>query len=79
MIFDDYLTLIGSVNFDFRSFEHNFEVESFIYDEAIASEAIDIFVDDQRESKIISLRSWVKRPARVRFFESLMRLFAPLL
>lgn len=79
MIFDDYLTLIGSVNFDFRSFEHNFEVESFIYDEAVASEAIDIFVDDQRESKIISLRSWVKRPVRVRFFESLMRLFAPLL
>ena len=79
MIFDDSLTLIGSVNFDFRSFEHNFEVESFIYDQDLAKIAISVFVEDQRESKIITQRSWAKRPKTVRFFESLMRLFAPLL
>lgn len=79
MIFDDSLTLIGSVNFDSRSFEHNFEVEAFIYDRDIAREAIDIFVEDQRFSQIVSLREWLKRPVKLRFFESLMRLFAPLM
>lgn len=79
MVFDDSLTLIGSVNFDFRSFEHNFEVESFIYDDEVAEKANAIFIEDQRHSQIVSLRNWVKRPVRVRFFESLMRLFAPLL
>ncbi|MDO5523687.1 MAG: cardiolipin synthase [Bacteroidia bacterium] len=79
MVFDDSLTLIGSVNFDSRSFEHNFEVEAFIYDCNVAKKAIDIFVEDQRFSQIISSREWMKRPQVLRFFESLMRLFAPLL
>lgn len=79
MTFDNSLTLIGSVNFDFRSFEHNFEVETFIYGEQVAEQAMDIFANDQRESELISLKAWRKRPVRVRFFESLMRIFAPLL
>ena len=79
MVFDDSLTLIGSVNFDSRSFEHNFEVEAFIYDHVVAERAIEIFVEDQRDSQVVSLREWVKRPIRLRFFESLMRLFAPLM
>lgn len=32
---DDEIFLIGSVNMDFRSFELNFEVNVFIYDEDI--------------------------------------------
>lgn len=79
MIFDDSLTLIGSVNFDSRSFEHNFEVEAFIYDHGVARHAMDIFAEDQRFSQIVSLKEWLKRPGKQRFFESLMRLFAPLL
>ncbi len=58
---------------------YNFEVEAFIYDHEVAEKAIDIFVEDQRFSQIISLREWMKRPKRLRFVESLMRLFAPLL
>lgn len=79
MTFDNSLTLIGSVNFDFRSFEHNFEVETFIYDKEVAAQAVTIFVKDQRESELISLRAWQRRPVRIKFFESLMRIFAPLL
>lgn len=79
MIFDHSLTLVGSVNFDFRSFEHNFEVESFIYDSEVAEKAIAIFIEDQRRSQIISFRNWNKRSIKMRFLESLMRLFAPLL
>lgn len=79
MIFDDSLTLIGSANFDARSFEQNFEVEAFIYDSDVTNEAIDIFVEDQRNSEQQYLREWVKRPVTKRFIESLLRLFAPLL
>ena len=32
LIIDDSLTVIGSANMDFRSFEHNFEVNAFVYD-----------------------------------------------
>lgn len=79
MLFDDSLTLIGSANFDTRSFEQNFEVEAFIYDEKVAAVANDIFVEDQRCAEALSLREWSKRPRLKRFLESLMRLFAPLL
>lgn len=79
MVFDSSLTLIGSVNFDFRSFEHNFEVEAFIYDEGVAEKALQIFVQDQHKSQIVSLRNWMKRPKRQKFMESFMRLFAPLM
>ena len=79
MMFDDSLTLLGSVNFDSRSFEHNFEVEAFAYDEALASQAKEIFVEDQRYSQSVSLKEWMKRPKIKRFLESLVRLFAPLL
>lgn len=79
MTFDTSLTLIGSANFDSRSFEQNFEIEAFVYDEKVTLEANEIFVEDQRHSEIVTLREWEKRPVMVRFFESVVRLFAPLL
>ena len=79
MVFDHSLTLLGSANFDSRSFDQNFEVEAFIYDGELAAEAEDIFNEDLRQCQQISLREWSKRPATKRFFESLLRLFAPLL
>lgn len=79
MVFDDSLTLIGSVNFDSRSFSQNFEVEAFIYDDDIGSQAHDIFIEDQRYSEQVSLKEWIKRPKIKTFIDSLIRLFAPLL
>jgi cardiolipin synthase len=79
MVFDDSLTLLGSANFDARSFEHNFEVEAFVYSNSVAENAKDIFIEDQRYSDKVSLKEWLKRPLLNRFFESLIRLFAPLL
>lgn len=79
MVFDDSLTLVGSVNFDSRSFEQNFEVEGFIYSFDVAQKAHAIFLEDQRFAKELSLKEWLKRPRSARFFESLLRLFAPLI
>ena len=79
MVFDDSLTLIGSANFDPRSFEQNFEVEAFIYNGKVAKDANEIFTVDQSNSKQVILKEWLKRPLSQRFFESVLRLFAPLL
>jgi cardiolipin synthase len=79
MVFDGSLTLIGSANFDMRSFEQNFEIEAFMYDTQLAGEAMEIFTEDQRYCDLVSLREWKNRPMAKRFLESLLRLFAPLL
>lgn len=78
-VIDDSLTLIGSANFDIRSFEQNMEVEAFIYNTETALRAKEIFVEDQNNSTIIVLRDWMKRPVWMRFKESFVRLFTPLL
>ena len=78
-VIDDSLSLIGSANFDVRSFEQNLEVEAFIYNEETARRGKEIFVEDQNNSTAIVLREWMKRPVWMRFKESLVRLFTPLL
>ena len=79
MVSDDYLTTIGSTNMDFRSFEHNFEANAFIYDEQVAIEAREIFLNDQRDCKQITLKQWEKRPRKNKVIESFIRLMSPLL
>ena len=79
MVSDDMLSTVGSTNVDFRSFEHNFEVNAFMYDVETALEMKEIFLQDQRESTQIFLKNWVKRSWRRRAAESVVRLLAPLL
>jgi cardiolipin synthase len=79
MVFDDSLTLVGSVNFDSRSLEQNFEIGAFIYDEETGKQARRIFIADQHDCEQIFLKNWIKRPSLERFFESCVRLFVPLL
>ncbi|MCL1942664.1 MAG: cardiolipin synthase [Candidatus Azobacteroides sp.] len=79
MVIDDYFSTIGSTNMDFRSFEHNFEANVFIYDEGIAEMLKNKFLDDISRSERITLHQWEKRPRMQKFFESVVRLFSPLL
>src|SRR5574344_1788544 len=44
MVSDDLFSTIGSTNVDFRSFEHNFEINAFIYDRELALKMRDIFL-----------------------------------
>lgn len=75
---DEYCT-VGSTNMDFRSFEHNFEANAFIYDAQITRRLKDIFLHDQQKCKRMTLREWRNRPLRQRAFESVIRLFSPML
>ena len=79
MVSDDELSTVGSTNIDFRSFEHNFEVNAFIYDMETALQMREIFLQDQRECVRLSLKNWVKRPWYRKVAESIVRLMSPLL
>ena len=60
MVSDDMLSTVGSTNVDFRSFEHNFEVNAFMYDVETALEMKEIFLQDQRESTQNLSENWVE-------------------
>lgn len=76
---DDMVSCIGSANMDFRSLEHNFEVNAFVYQREFALQMKKIFLHDTEHSQRIRPAIWLKRPLRKRFSESFMRLFSPLL
>lgn len=79
MVSDDMLSTVGSTNVDFRSFEHNFEVNAFMYGMETALQMKEIFMEDQRECTQLFLKNWVKRSWRRKAMESVVRLLAPLL
>ena len=79
IVCDDFLSVIGSANMDFRSFEHNFEINAYIYDAQLAGEMKEIFFEDQKKCKQIILKEWNKRSIRSKLWESILRLFSPLL
>lgn len=79
VIIDDSLTVLGSSNMDVRSFEHNFEVNAFIYDEQTNAQAKKIFRKDLHRSKLILPSEWKERSRGQRIKESACRLLAPLL
>lgn len=79
MIIDDSFVTTGSVNFDFRSFENNFEGNVLIYDKALNRQMKDIFFEDLKLSRKITLSVWRRRPRVKRSLESVLRLLAPIL
>ncbi len=79
VVADDKVCTIGSANMDFRSFEHNFESNAFIYNKDIAIHTRRIFLEDQRKCRRLTLRKWRNRPFSQKALESVVRLFSPLL
>ena len=79
LIIDDMLSVIGSANMDFRSFEHNFEINAFVYDREFASRMAAIFEDDLTHCHTVTPGEWFTGPRTRRVAESLMRVFSPLL
>ena len=78
MVDDDFVTT-GSTNFDFRSFEHNFEGNVLVYSNDFNQRMKDVMLMDMHQCSRISLRAWRKRPMWQKAVESIVRLFGPLL
>jgi len=79
MIVDDYLSVLGTANFDERSFELNFEVNVMIYDEAMAAALSVTFANDSQGAKLLSVDAWEKRSVIKLFIEKMARLISPIL
>ena len=79
IVADGEVCSIGTANLDIRSFKLNFEVNAFIYNEAVAKEQEKIFLDDQLKSKLVIKEEYYKRSKNLKIKESLIRLLAPIL
>jgi len=79
LLVDDDFSSVGSTNFDFRSFEHNFEANVNIYSRSFASRMHEIYQNDMRECTRIKPAAWRRRRLRFRLAESIMRLLSPIL
>lgn len=79
IVSDDSITCIGSANMDFRSFEHNFEINAFVYQPHFAQKMRHTFMHDMKQCERLVPNQWMRRPFKQRLAESFMRLFSPLL
>jgi len=79
VVIDDDFVTTGSTNFDFRSFEHNFESNVLLYSEDFNKRMREVMVNDMKACTRISPRHWRKRPVWQKAVESIVRLFGPLL
>ncbi len=79
LVADGKVAVIGSTNFDFRSFNFNAECNVLFRDEAVADQVQDAFLADLEESREITLEDWLSRPWWRRLQSWLARLIAPLM
>ena len=80
LVSDDMLSTCGSTNIDFRSFENNFEGNAFIYDAEVAQRMKEVFLEDARRCRVLDENDDNERPSFFkRLWESVIRLFSPLL
>lgn len=76
---DDYISSVGTANFDIRSFELNFEVNAFVFDEELNRSLVEDFYEDMVNSTEITLRDYENRSVSVKFREGISRLLTPIL
>ncbi len=79
LIVDDTFATVGTTNLDFRSFETNFEVNAFIYDNAFTASLQKYFLADLRSSREIKLDEWKERSWHFKLKESLAHIVSPML
>ena len=79
IIIDDDFCTVGSTNFDFRSFEHNFEANMLIYSPEFNARMKAQFMHDLADCHRVTASEWRHRPVLEKALESVMRLFSPIL
>jgi len=79
MVVDDYISIVGTANMDYRSFDLNFEVNALVYGETLAEELRRSFSEDLAGAGRIHPERWTKRPIYKQLPERIARLLSPLL
>lgn len=79
VVIDDEFCSVGSTNFDFRSFEHNFECNAMIYGHEINEQMATIFEADLDYCTRVRPAQWRHRHWTGKVMESIVRLLSPIL
>ena len=62
MVIDGRISVVGSTNLDYRSIEYNCELSAILRNEQFGREMQELFANDVRFSKRITLAEWRRRP-----------------
>jgi cardiolipin synthase len=76
MVIDTALSMVGSANFDMRSFLHNNEVNAVVVGSDFAQRLEALFERDLRDTRELQLQSWRERPWTDRFKEFASGIFS---
>ncbi len=76
---DGYASTIGTSNFDIRSFDLNFEVNAFIFDEEVSKEIERNFLEDLLSCEEMDMEKYNNRGNIFKIREGISRLFSPML
>ena len=79
LLVDDEIVSIGSTNFDFRSFECNFEANMFFYSRNLAAKMLEVFKSDLKNCTRVQPAEWRRRNSGRKLAESVLRLLSPVL
>lgn len=79
MVIDDVFCTIGTSNMDYRSFNINFEINSFMYDSVQSEILKSHFFEDLTQSTLIEYETFLNRSKFEKFKESYARLWSPLI
>ncbi|MGN7356521.1 cardiolipin synthase [Paenibacillus sp. SAF-054] len=79
IVIDEEISSVGTANIDYRSFKLNFEVNAFLYDDRISQRLTEVFDNDLRVSRQLTMQEYLERPRWIRIKESVARLLSPIL
>ncbi|MFS4446472.1 cardiolipin synthase [Maribacter sp. 2307UL18-2] len=79
ILIDGEVSSIGSGNFDYRSFEHNFETNALLYDEELTAQIQYEFDRICEGCNRLDYETFKNRPTWQRLLEGLAKFFSPLL
>jgi cardiolipin synthase len=74
MVIDDVCSVVGSTNFDNRSFGLNDETNLIGFDKSMAERLLQDFESDIAKSEEVTLEKWKKRPIAEKLFENAGRI-----
>lgn len=69
MVIDGRISIVGSLNLDYRSIEYNLELSAIIRSKTFGKQMHDLFNNDVRYAKRITANEWRKRPTSDRMIQ----------
>jgi cardiolipin synthase A/B len=79
IVIDGRVSSVGTANLDNRSLKLNFEMNAFIYDSGIADQLEQIYLEDLKSCRQLTLNEHQQRPLSRKLKESIARLLSPIL